>query len=99
MTDAEISVVLNKIRAICTVASCLDPAELEAFITQTTREETLMPFLDPTLFIQTREAGNLRYARDVAQALLALQRVLVKEQPEAERAPWHLSEPAPLRAP
>jgi hypothetical protein len=68
-----------QLHAIYRVALAVSVAEVEAYVSEIDRTETLMPLVDPTAYM--RIGRNIPGHRDVARAFLDFRRELAKHEP------------------
>lgn len=83
LTTLECGLVINAIRAVSTVALCLDADDLDAFVREADYEAAFMPFFDPTAYMRGGRE-SIEMWRDVAQAALAFRRTIAKYARTAE---------------
>ena len=84
MTTAGALEVINAIKAVATVARCIDADSLEAFIAGGERFDAFGPLLDPTAWI--KDHRRARVWPDGAKALLAFKRETERLASELEGA-------------
>lgn len=82
VTEAGAAEMINALRAVATVARSVAIEDVEAFVAQGQREQTLMPFVDPTAFM--RHGRRVDFWIRAAEAFLAYRRACEELQAEEE---------------